>query len=33
MAGGQKEAEITTANGAQGKPELSRKRTAKLTIW
>lgn len=33
MAGGQKGAEITAANGVQGEPELSRKRTVKLTIW
>lgn len=33
MAGGQKEAEITAANGVQGEPELNRKRTVKLIIW
>lgn len=33
MAGGQKDAKITAANGVQGGPELSRKRTVKLTIW
>ncbi len=33
MAGGQKEAVMTAANGVQGEPELSRKRTVKLTIW
>ncbi len=33
MAGGQKEVEITAANGVQGEPELSRMRTVKLTIW
>lgn len=33
MAGGQKAAEITAADGVQGEPELSRKRTVKLTIW
>lgn len=33
MAGGQKEAEITAANGVQSEAELSRMRTVKLTIW
>ena len=33
MAGGQKDAEITAANGVQGETEMSRKRTVKLTIW